>query len=599
LAVHHATNQTRFCLCIDGDSAEAASGSANDGIPSDIDTRWDREVTLRRRFWDDIKELDLDVEVMRTALETLVSHLEPTEGNGLCSVIGPSGSATASANALYPLIQSWTAIDSAVATKLLEDALSRLPEDGSMPAAPSANSDSSEPAAWPMLAQTCALYEASIPGSEVVARNLSRLERHLVRTIKHFDPTDRGLPTWSSAAECFIPDTFDEHVASASLAAMLLNEIEAFHTLCATHPDAEHNEAFLENERDRLRANLSTILWNAEIGMCHDRYIDGDPIGRATLSGVLPVGVRDLPELIRRTLLHRVQEPAYFGGGNGLALWQHWETDETAPRAPCAHQLFLLPELAKAQGSVAEVEDQCTEAIVRWFAARGALPIELRNGTIEAEDPATPYWFEYPLLAACLALRTLPATARRQNEAEAPGYLVALDNHRYAILIAVIALVVGVLAVAMLGERRKPRQVEEEVGTVQLVINLMSQGNYETARARLDDIKNAPNPPDNLPILEGNLLFREGRYADARAFFQQCIDEEIAVQQASMNLALSFYHDRQLREAVAQYQKVIEEFADSDPRLTKLAETAIRIIKTHGDSLLPPESGENPPEATD
>lgn len=597
LSVDRDGSRTRFCLCVDGTQIEAAMEEARAGLPTDLDGRWDRESALRAQFWSEIAELDCDVEILRTALETLVYHLEPAGDGGLRWAAALPALADANLNALYPLIQSWLSIDPGIASRLLQSTLAGIREDGILPARLGPEDTSADAAAWPLLMQTCLLCQEAMPESDLVTRSLPQLEKYLVATLERVDPNHRGLPAWLSATESFIPDAHDDQVASTALSAMLLQEIDAFFILTESLPEDCKSLPILESARDRLIGNLSTDLYDQENGICLDRYIDGDPIARVTLSGLLPLGVKRLPPLLRAELLRKVSDPAYFGAEAGLALWQAWATDDEPPPAPSAYQLFVLNALESGGDATTELEELYAEGIARWFKARDALPLDLRTGAIEAADPAAPMWYESALMAACLTLRTVPAVNRQQAEAQMPAYLMALDRHRYTLLLVLIVAIAGSVTLSMLGSRRRPIEVvSEREGPTQLVVSLMAKGEYGTARARLDELKQMDDALPALAFIDGKLLFREGQYPEAVAAFEQCIQDGVAIPRANINLGLSLYHAGRLEDAIAQYELVIEELGAEYPPAQKIAETAIRIIRRHGSAVVPLEPALPPAE---
>ena len=593
LAIESSPTTTRFCLCADAADSDQAAQKAQAGIPTDLDQRWDRETALRERFWSEFTDANVHAEVLRASLESLVYNLELAGDGGLVSATAGTGYGN---NALYPLIQAWVSIDPGVATRLLETAFKAIREDGTLAAGMHRDGSLSAHTAWPMLIQACRLYQEKVPDSDLITRYYPVLEKYLLATLGHMDPENHGLPSWPSAPESFVPDAFDDNVASASLTSLMLREIHALQALTTTHPANEENHAFVESERDRLLGNLSTLLWDEDLGVCRDRYIGGDAVSRVTLSSLLPLGIKRLPAPIRKALLQKLDAPNYFGGGGGLALWQSWDTDDSPPPAPSAHQLFVLMTLDGEEDAATALEEDCAQAIVRWFDTRAALPIELRTGMVEPNDPTNPLWYESPVMTACLALRVLPATQRRAKESAMPAYLVALDNHRFTILFAFILALVGLVAISILSDRRQPVEAEESATTIMLVRDLMNDGNYAAARKQIDLLKTGNSATSELTFIDANLLFHQGKYQAAIPLYEKCVAAGIVAPKPQMNLGLALYRAGRLEEAMAQYQNVIEEFGEEKPELKKTAEAAIRIIRVHGSTLFNQDSVAEPAE---
>ncbi len=589
LRVKKGDEGTQFVLCVGQGTDDVIEQMAGKGFETDLEALAQKEFSLRSAFWMSLQEVEGDFSLLADAVEDVVFHLEAPVGSYThrWSAAQIPEARRFELNQLYPLVQTWQDLDPAVAHDLVAGALTAVASDGSLAASfvPDQESSRSAAAAWPYLARSV----QAVGDSALAAGAVESIRKNLNGSIQTYDPSRTGFLCWRTAEEAFVPDAFDEQMASPALSGFMLSELEALENLLSQAGDESGLGDLLLDARESIHAQLESSLWDEEHQIYRDRYVAGPNTSRATLSGVMPLGWDPLPANRRSALVASLESPTFFGDPNGVTLWEEWENDPTPPPVPAGYQFLLLEGLRhEADLEVKKrLQDRIAGAIVRHAQNTQTFPTQLQTSAqIASGDPAGETGIQAPVIGACLALDVLQNVYRRSDDESTSKFWVVVDRHRMKIMAAVIGIPALLVIGSALNLARKPSaQRSAPPQTTGLVAELMRQGNLAEALQLLEE---APDEiaAGSMWLTRAAIYFRMENYEDAEREYRAMIAKDFQVPSASINLALTLFKKGQFEEASQLYKQCSEDFALSHPEITKRAQEASRFMRLYRDTLV-------------
>lgn len=596
LSTTQTDEETRFALVHgpgpDSDLRAKAAGL----LELDIHEAWEREIALRSRFW---PRCTGDHQTMAAhALETMVLHLEPPEDGQphRCSSTTLPNHPHPCVNQIFPLVLAWLDVDPDVAADLLMGLLTRVAPDGRVILGPgSAVGSQIEP--WPFLARAASRVAAHSQQDPAFGESVApRLLRYLQRTLQRLDPDRSGLACWPSEPEAWIRPAFDKDLATPALSGLLLAEIDSL--LGFAPPglveQTEIHEA-LRQDQARLADALERTLWDRDDSIYRSRYLNGNPVGRTTLAGLIPLAWSGLPADRRVALAMHLEPGQAFGHEAGAPLWQAWDQDPQPAPIPAFHQIALLDALnhPETQSHYSAFKQRILQSLLKLDAGNPAWPVDLLDGRESAPQGSWAHrGYEAPVVAACLAILVSPSPLAEQETAvQASPFWQALDRRRTSVLVTAILVLFAGVATSALLQLRLPGELQEDDGfsisteSRALARQLIRQGQYEEAMDLLESISDSKDGAAELGFLRANIHFRIGDFALAEAGYRSLLDHETLGPAATLNLALTLLRQNRIDEATTLYQQCAEEFETSEPRVAARAASAASFLRNHAATL--------------
>ena len=480
-------------------------------------------------------------------------------GSHLWCLVNRAHAGDQSSRAIYPLIRAWSAIRPDVARALLDTLLHEQAADGSIPLHPlqPAIADAVGPF-LPYLAHGFriiarggvdrAWFEFAMPG----------IQRHLEYTILHADPDREGLPIWPDPNDAVVPELYEADRVSTDLVSLLIREIDALEFVAGSFAITSVNFTELLTYRDLLKVRLRDFLWSPEHAAFWDRYRDGRPVLRQTISAVAPLLTEGLTPTERTSALTALMSRQQLFSDAGLRSWAPWPDDETEPSIAPLAQLLLLEALDESSA-------HAEAAALRSALANNADPLDSTER-----------------VALCIDTLALPPDTSLKIQALSP-MLLWLDRHRMGVLIAVALGFVLLNVVILFAMTRRstvmPQTLETNVG---LARRYYQEGQYEEAERLTAQIIATPQRHESAYLEMGNILYRQGKWAEAEAAYRAQQGKPHIVAQARHNLAVLLNEQNRQQEAIALWRDIEATFGQSVPAVSQRARTALQLIDPAG-----------------
>lgn len=484
-------------------------------------------------------------------------------------------------NEVLPLIGAWRIADPALARDLLRSAFAAQADDGSLPRAcgPSGAVEEST-APWPLFAQSLQGLHFCAPDPAFMDDLRPRMLRYLGWALSYFDPDGEGRPRWTSRREALVPETWDEQLRSADLAALLLAETEALTRLGAP-PD---ELAPLRIHAQRIADELRAFFWDPGDQIYRDRYADGRFVARRTFSAVLPLVWRNLPALAAVEAGRLLERGGTFGSRtSGVPLWEPWPEDEAPPAAPASHQAILLFGLQQAERwrLTRDLRMRLTAVIEASHDRRRALPT-----SYQGQDPAS---LQAPsAVAAAVALQVLADPPALRIRTGPSRWLERLDRHRGTLAaVLVLGLLAGLVLATRWWQRRRIPPGPSLEALVGLAHNKYKRGEYAEAERMCREIVEYWGKDTRLPVryLYGNALFRTGQYAAAFEQYRRAMEDPDLEPLARFNMAQTLVRLGRRPEALSAFLRLAAEQEQEFPELAERARLASDFLQ--GRLILP------------
>ncbi len=581
LAKSDLADETRFCLIAgQGDPAQSMD-SARYWMTENADELFDKEIAQRTPFWSDRQVLPTHRRHLWVAVESLISRIRPPCGAFpfRWSVGDRIEGTILDANQTLPLVLAWRSIDAAVAEDIVCSVMSCQAENGSIPAAISADGVvlSSAPA-WPLLAQAaCAAWECR-RNPKFLAYVLPRLYRYLAHAVSHTDPRACGIHCWQASSESILPQVFDAGLESPELTTFLICEIEAFLQLCEAAPQFTFDRAALDAKHDNLIQRLLQELWDNKAKIFRSRYENGDPIERISIGSILPLLWRELPPRHEEPLLRRLNSRAPFHTPCGAPLWLRWEDETGTPPIPALHQALLLEALIRtgAQQELRAFSGTLSARLAQLFDTGAGLPNELQtlNGDHRSATPQ-------PVIPATLAV-LLAAGGHEHTGSGDPALrnLRWMDRHRAALVgaaVAILVLGVGAVTTALIARRTLPAATLEALAG--LARQQCAGGNYDGAIATYEKLWEGTRGASAIELLMGNTYFAKGDYPAAEKLYRSVLQKDPQSLTALHNLGLTLFKQNRMDEAADCYRELIQKSGSTHPGVANRARLALGLIE--------------------
>lgn len=590
LKATHGTD-TRFCLVVReaGDEAGAVDRACH-FLGQNVPQLFEDECRRRAAFWAAVHNGEGPKDLAARALETLFAHLRPPEGAlpfrwSLASLEEPP---RFDLNQLWPLVLAWQIVDPAVAADLVKAALSCQGPNGFLPAQIAPDEPGTGTAALPLIAQAAERAAAARPEPGYLDYVLPRLRAYLTWALRHYQPEGTELPCWTCAEEALIPETYDHNLASADLTTFLLLEIAAYRRLAQASFAAADDAFWLAQER-RLAGLLHNVFWENERQCFPDRYRQGTAIERVTLSAILPLlwpGVRPFQ---RQGALQWLKRPDGFESMPGIPAWIRWDTDTEEPPVRALHQFLVLQALRQV-GARNELQTWCqdlTELLYQQMKENGGLSDPLSPGPSRVPPQAAP-----SAAALTIFLRTAASREVLTAKPAAPIWQWADRHHRLLFLLPTSLLVGGwlALALAFLFKTRPPQTAIETWAS--LAQRHYREGRYADAQALFEQVLSRSPGIVPVELFLANALLKQGDLVAAEDHYRRLISRAADNPVPYLNLAVTFYCQGRTNEAVRGFREFIEKFGAQYPELAARAREALIL-------LAPAEpAGSPPPPAT-
>lgn len=580
LAMDRSGAAVRFALVARSGARAEALAAARRHLADDAERFFDAECERRAPFWEAHDVAEFLKPALAASLEVLVSRLRAPRGVLPCrwSSAGRGPSDVLDTRETFPLAAAWSAVDPAVAKDIVKSALSCQGQDGLVPATwlPEGPRPPARPG-WPLFAQAArTAWEAGPNDPAFLDYVVPRLALHVDAALRYYDPHRLGSPSWPSAEEAFIPETFDRRLAAADLAAFLLGEIDALLELGQDARPEIVDRSALTSERDRLGAGLEN-LWNPGTRCFQNRYLGGARVERISLSALTPLAWTGLPASYRNELLAHLRENGAFYDRHGIPLWLKWAGDAEPPPIRAAHQSFILCALrrAGASGEANRLSADLARSLAARFGRDGALPEDLRPAGGEAGGlPAAD--------SACAALAVLLA---RTPEAGAVSGSVRpslrwLERHSRLVAGAAAAAVVMACLVVTAAFARKRTMTARSVEVLSaLARQQYLDGRYDQAIVTYRQLLVGTAGSKAVELLLANALFRKGDYAAAEAAYRDLLEKQPDWPPALMNLGLTLCRQGRLDESAEVYRRCGGVLDAEYPYLAARARTALALIQ--------------------
>ncbi len=456
--------------------------------------------------------------------------------------------------AIYPLVHAWYALRPEIARALLDSLLREQASDGSIPLNPMAPAiaDEADPA-LPYLAHAFRLAARAGLDRAWFDFAAPRIQQYLEHLLLRLDPDREGLPVWPSSDDAVVPELYEPDRVSTDLPCLLIREINALESVAGAFAIRSLDLAGLQSYREVLRARLRDFLWSPEHGAFWDRYRDGRPVLRQTLSSASPLLMDGLTPTERTSVLSALTSRQQLLSDRGALSWVAWPEDEEAPSVTPLAQLLLLEglETASAQAEAA--------------ALRAAL----------ASDP-------YPLdsaerVALCMDTLAIPPDAALNIRALSP-LLLWLDQRRKAVLVSVALVFVLVNAVILFAVFRRPVLMPQTLETsVGLARRYYAEARYEDAEKLMAQVLASPQRHETAFVEMGNILYRQGKWTEAEAAYRAQQGRPTALAEARHNLAVLLHEQGRPEEALALWREIATNHLVSAPLVATRARTALRL----------------------
>lgn len=143
-----------------------------------------------------------------------------------------------------------------------------------------------------------------------------------------------------------------------------------------------------------------------------------------------------------------------------------------------------------------------------------------------------------------------------------------IEANKNRIVAGVIIVVVAVAGFSFYSWHREQNQIAAGEATTQAMLNIpTAEGPSQIASSYLAVANDYPNTAAGTrSLLQGAAaLFSEGKYTDARGYFQQYLDahpDDVFSAQAALGVAKSYEAEGKTDQAVGEYQHIIQDLGD-------------------------------------
>lgn len=527
----------------------------------DVSTSVNRRFDRRAEFWSTWEEGLPERTHIHQSTEALLYSLRDADGlfDDLWIEDGHSNRSTLNHLLVQLAALSW--LDAKMALRVIRTACGLLTPEGRMAAF-----SGTEPAtlaktgAWPQICRATASASNHLAEYSSLKRLIPKLHSILLTTLQTHYHGDTQLYLWPSAAESFLPDLYDEDLATVDCASFLLAEIDAYlNVLERSGMEMEMDLSKIDKHRSQLEKSIQTFFAHPASHSYRDRMIEGDSISRLTLSSITPI-ITSLPNSDTLGILARsLESPDQLKTDNGYRDWEPWEDDEAPPQVNVSRQFQFLPL------------DTSTifmpiGALQKWQETSRSF-VELSSYTREGMNAQ-----------AALYLHSTSLILQPDIEKEPPPWLVWLEKRRKWVLpipIALFLLILFGVTASYQTKRTPPRNtIQALVGLAQHHYQMDEQN--EALELLTDLYESGVRTPTVINILAKS-HFRAGHYAEAEEFFQS-MNRIQPNPGTELNIALSVYQQGRLEEAEALYREIGENYRTIQPQISERADLCIELL---------------------
>ncbi len=458
------------------------------------------------------------------------------------------------------LVRAWCEVRPEVAYALLRTLMAAQTPDGSLPAYfDEHGAPSEEPLTCPCVAHAFRLLWNRRAERAWFDEIGPRIRLYLDALIRQLDPDREGLPHVPRSHDALTPDLLDPAILPADIPSLLAREITDLEDVAGAVAVRSLDLGDLPAYRDTLLQRLRNFWWSEETHTFSDRFRDGRPVIRLTLSALMPLLCKELTHEESTHVLGTMMNRDLLFSATGLRAWAEWPTDPSpAPVLP-GHQLLILDALAERKASTEHA------------ALRAAILSAIPEGRTPDEQ------------ALIIALLAVPADNRFSAQILSPA-LIWLNQRRRYVLAAVagLFLIFNVLVVLYMARKTTltPQTVETTVG---LARRLYREGNFDEAERLLSVILRSGNPHPTARIEMGNIYFRQGRLAEAEAEYRKQQGSPLIQAQALHNLAVTLYEQGRVDEAREIWDKIAADYSVTAPAAGARARTALNLLPPAGE----------------
>ena len=603
-----------YCLQITSLDEAAAIERALNYIEIDVAAEIDREVQQRTPFFEQ-HPASRENPLTLLAFETLVSHLEPSNGQirGRWLADGLDPAPLLDTNRLFAAISTWNLIDIEVSKDLVRSVLSTQQNNGGLHAQIDPhNTDAHFIGTWPLLAQCCReIWDAieaqsnnsngsgnssgkSSGGSGVADTTffdevLPRIDEHVQFSAEYFSLEASGYHGWHTADEGLVPEIFDDNLVSIPLTTMLICETEELQFFSRVLMDFRPEKDVLNELKIRLTRNLAEG-WNEKAHAYTNYYLNGDPVNRVSIGSYFPMRWSGVDPALATEMEKQLKSSESLITPDGVALWQSWETDEIQGRVEAAHQIFMPLILSRSglvdqQGSFSQ---GITNAQQTWYKSGAGLVDELALDRNEFGDVNTPDrgTLQQDLSAACLHLTSqIRSQTMDVNISDYPWIIRWLERNRQTFTTLVTLLFfIAVVITAVSFAKAKKIGWRGEYTMQGLARNRYQIGNYDEAISLYTDlikISEKPSVTGDYQFMLANAYYQTENYELAEKFYRASMENSGAsVPQPQWNLTQTLYRMGRYDEARTNLEGWIEKFGEHFPNMERRAETVFTLIQS-------------------
>ncbi|HMP74958.1 MAG TPA: tetratricopeptide repeat protein [Kiritimatiellia bacterium] len=497
-----------------------------------------------------------DAERIEETVARMIAELRSSrDGARLFRRPPPGDTALWPTTEIYALVRAWNEVRPDIARVLLDGLLAQANPDGSIPARLDENGLAADGTMdWPVLAHAFRLVWGASADRAWFDAAAPVIQRHLESIIATLDPARSGLPTWSAAKDALAPELHDVGLVSADLIALLVRDIGALEEVAQAIAVRSLDLTELLAYRTVLLTRLRDFLWSPETHSFAERYADGRPIIRQTISSVMPLLCRELSREECTALLNILVNRDHLLGATGVHGWVPWAEETDPPPVWPLHQLLLL-EALDTQRATAEAA-----------AIRAALLTQLPA----PDSPATQ--------ALLLHLIAVPAGNRLASSLLAPT-LIWITQRQRGILATAAAVFLLLNGAVILHSCRKtsltPSIIETTVG---LARRHYQEKNYAEAETVLARVLASGNPHASANLEMGNILYRQGRLDEAGQFYRKESPNPQVQAQAMHNLAVLLHEQGRGAEAAELWRQLVAEYGTRFPPVAARATAALKYL---------------------
>jgi len=577
--VHNTSeDMVRYCLVEREQAYTASIRTARTHLDASPAHLLNQKIKMREQILGKHHIPEAHIPLVLHAMESLAGHLRPPLGSFThrWSNADMDGHDRMDLNQVYPLVSAWCALDPTLALEIFKTALSCQHPSGFLPslAMPDGHMDTRH-AALPLFAQSALMLKKSLNDQDWIKPLLPKLRDYLSWAITYYDPQGDGNLTWRTSTEALIEETFDPEVLSADLYTLLLCEIEAMAQL----DENEHNKPLnLLTAKDMIEQKLKHFFWDKKESCFPDRFRNGDPVERITLSAFVPLLWSELDRQYVNPMIQKLDKVNLLRRKQGIALWAEWEDDPEPAPIPSFHQLLMMHALLKGtnQAAARRLKQDLLKAMTVQYIDQSRMTDNLSDNTPNTHEEFSSSSSVPDTSALCINCTCLSSSDASDRRISRP--LKWLDRHRKSILISVILiLTISVTAITLAFVLKKKPPISSIKANAALAEQYYSEHNYAGAIPIYEELLKGGTATTIVRRRLGNAHLHNGNPVEAEKYYRSILaegDSPVII----MNLALSLYRQGRAQEAAQQYRQVIEKYANERPDLVEKAQTARHLI---------------------